>query len=353
MFLNRFKMIFHERKAENMAVRIKDIARKANVSEATVSLALNNNPLVNEETAKTIKRIAREMGYTPNPYARRLVLKKSNTLGVVVPDIENVFYASFVHYLNLCCRETNYSLSIFISGNRPEREEKIAEDLIAMQAEGVIYIPVNVPNKNMDQVQKLQAAGIPVICATTAFGTLPSVMCDLENGMFLLVSHMLQKGYRKIAYISGPRNVYALDLRERGLRSALQSFQIESGKVPLFFMEAVTYQCACNAAEQILEKYRGKINGIICVNDIMALGVINTLKQHNIQIPEEIAVAGFDDSIFSVTSPVPITTVRQNVSEIAEKSLQKLLSLIDTGEAQQTLLKEIIPVELITRASTE
>ena len=176
MFLNRFKMIFHERKAENMAVRIKDIARKANVSEATVSLALNNNPLVNEETAKTIKRIAREMGYTPNPYARRLVLKKSNTLGVVVPDIENVFYASFVHYLNLCCRETNYSLSIFISGNRPEREEKIAEDLIAMQAEGVIYIPVNVPNKNMDQVQKLQAAGIPVICATTAFGTLPSVM---------------------------------------------------------------------------------------------------------------------------------------------------------------------------------
>ena len=85
----------------------------------------------------------------------------------------------------------------------------------------------------------------------------------------------------------------------------------------------------------------------------MALGVINTLKQHNIRIPEEIAVAGFDDSIFSVTSPVPITTVRQNVSEIAEKSLQKLLSLIDTGEAQQTLLKEIIPVELITRASTE
>ena len=82
-------------------------------------------------------------------------------------------------------------------------------------------------------------------------------------------------------------------------------------------------------------------------------GVINTLKQHNIRIPEEIAVAGFDDSIFSVTSPVPITTVRQNVSEIAEKSLQKLLSLIDTGEAQQTLLKEIIPVELITRASTE
>ena len=72
-----------------------------------------------------------------------------------------------------------------------------------------------------------------------------------------------------------------------------------------------------------------------------------------IRIPEEIAVAGFDDSIFSVTSPVPITTVRQNVSEIAEKSLQKLLSLIDTGEAQQTLLKEIIPVELITRASTE
>lgn len=332
-----------------MAIRIKDIAQKANVSEATVSLALNHNPLVNENTAKRIRKIAKELGYTPNPYARRLVLRKSGTLGVIVPDIENVFYAAFVHCLNTLCRETDYSLSIYISENRPENEARIVSDLIAMQAEGVIYIPVNVRNPNKAHMKKLQAAGIPVVCATTAFGKVPHVMCDLMNGMFLLVSHMLQNGYRKIAYISGPQHVYALDIRERGLRAALRSFRIDIADIPLFFMEAVTYRCACQAAEQILDTYRDQVNGIICVNDVMALGVINTLQQHAIRVPDEIAVAGFDDSIFSVTSPVPVTTVRQNVSEIAEKTLQLLLTQIRTGEPVQDV---IIPVELIKREST-
>ena len=334
-----------------MAVVIKDIAHKAGVSEATVSLALNNSPLVNEDTAKRIKIIAKEMGYKPNPYARRLVLQRSGIIGVIVPDIENVFYSAFVNQLNIYCRNTNYSLAIYISGNNAENEQKIVDEIITMQVEGLIFVPVNVPNKNSGHIKKLENAEIPVVCATTAFGTLPYVMSDLENGMTLLVSHMLGTGHKKIAYISGPQHVFALDVREKGLRRALRAYGIDPAQIPYFFMESVTYQCAEIAAETILKEYSGNIDGIICVNDIMALGVINTLKQKNIKIPGEIAVAGFDDSIFSVTSPVPVTTVRQNVPEIAKKALEKLTQMIQKKERPSQ--NDIIPVELVARESTK
>ncbi len=331
-----------------MAVRIKDIACRANVSEATVSLALNHNPLVNQQTAKRIREIAREMGYIPNPYARSLVRNKSGLIGVVVPDIENVFYAAFVQSLNRFCQNTGYSLSIHISADRPENEEKIAETLIAARAEGIIYIPANVPGLGTAPVNKIREAEIPIVCATTSCADLPCVRSDLEDGMFRLVSDLLHAGRQTIAYLSGPQGVYALDLRENGMRRALQAHHKNDADLPFYFMKSVTYPCACEAAEQILQRQKMP-DAIVCVNDMMALGVINTLKCRNIKIPEETAVAGFDDSIFSVASPVPITTVRQNVAEIAELSLDRLLALI---RGENIIPNSILQTELIRRAST-
>ncbi len=356
--------------AGNMAVGIKDIAQKLGVSEATVSLALNGNPLVNAETSKRVKKAAKEMGYRPNPYARKLVLKKSGMIGVVVPDIENVFYASFVHYLNLHSRNTGYSLSIYLSENIPQREEVIIDDLIAAQVEGIIYIPANVPDDGAKQLNKLRDSEIPTISATTAFADFPCIMSDLKAGMAALTAHVLRNGRRRLAYISGPRGVYALDIREEGLREALRENGMDPESVLFFHMKAVTYDCACEAARLIREQYADQVDGIICVNDVMALGVINTLEQH-LDIPGALTVTGFDDSIFSIASPIPITTVRQDVEAIAKKSIEVLIDQIQhpnrrgqtesaseadgissaSGASSPAEVLQIVPTHLIIRKS--
>jgi LacI family transcriptional regulator len=331
-------------------INIKDVAKKAGVSPATVSLAMNGNELVNEETRKKVMKIASEMGYVSNPYARKLVLKKSGMIGVIIPDIENNFYASFVRYLNDYIKNTSYTLSILISGNLPELEKKSLREMIQNRMEGIIYIPINNANQNKEKIDELLKSDIPIICATTKYGSLPYVMSDLYGGMCEMTKHVIEKGYEKLIYMSGPKNIYTLDIRKNGFDDTIKKFKFDQKNVKYIFTDEVNYDHACGATENlIIDNILG--SAIVCVNDIMALGVINTLKRHNINVPENVAVTGFDDGIFAIASPVPITTVHQNIKSIAKKSIQILISVINKDTDISSLQDHIIPISFITRGS--
>jgi len=331
-------------------VNIKDVAKKAGVSPATVSLVMNGNEIVNEDTRKKVMKIASEMGYVSNPYARKLVLKKSGMIGVVIPDIENNFYASFVRYLNDCIKDTSYTLSILISGNSPELEEKSLHEMINNRMEGIIYIPINNANQNKEKINELLQSDIPTICATTKYGNLPYIMSDLYGGMCEMTKYVIEKGYEKLIYMSGPEKIYALDIRKAGFDDTIQKFKLNEKNIKYVFTDEVNYDHACEATEKLItENILGSV--IVCVNDIMALGVINTLKRHNINVPENVAVTGFDDGIFSVASPVPITTVNQDIKNIAQKSIQTLISVINKDTDISSVQNHIIPISLVKRYS--
>jgi DNA-binding LacI/PurR family transcriptional regulator len=255
-----------------------------------------------------------------------------------------------VRYLNDYIKDTSYTLSILISGNLPELEEKSLREMIHNRMEGIIYIPINNANQNKEKIDELLKSDIPTVCATTKYGKLPYVMSDLYSGMCEITRHVIDKGYEKLIYISGPENIYTLDIRKNGFDDTVKKSKFNRENIKYIFTKEVNYDHACEATETLINK---NILGsaIVCVNDIMALGVINTLKRHNINVPESIAVTGFDDGIFAITSPVPITTVHQDIKNIAGKSIQTLISIINKDTDISLLQDHIVPVALVTRNS--
>lgn len=328
-------------------VKLLDIAKLCGVSTATVSLALNDSPLVNAETKRRIREEADRLGYIPNEIARSLVKKRSGQIGVIVPDILNSFYATFVTELNRCVQEAGFSLTIQISDNSPEREERIVDEMIRSRTEGVIIVPMNLGGAAAEHCKRLKTFGIPFLFAVDRYSQIdaPCVMSDCQGGMAEIVKHLIGHGYTDIAYLNGDASVYSLKTRYDGYRSTMEA----AGLTPhVIDVDAVDYDGACRAIEKCLQA--GQLRrAFVCPNDMMALGVINTLHRKEIPVPERCAVTGFDHVIFSEIASVPITTVHQDIRKIAEESTRLLLRLIRGEEVEETELR--IPTTLVSKKS--
>lgn len=326
-------------------VKLEDVARKCGVSPATVSLALNDNPLVKEETKKKVKETAEKMGYVPNEIARSLVKKKSHQLGVIVPDILNSFYAMFVNELNKYVQSMHYGLTISISNNSPERESKIIDEMIRNNVEGVIIVPLNEHNESPQYINKLKKLNIPFVFAVDHYEIIdaPVVMSDCETGMYDMVAYLIGKGYRDIAFLIGDTSVFTLRARADGYRKAMDKAGLEN---KLIRAETIDYNGACKAIELCIAK--NQLHRVfVCPNDMMALGVINTLRNHDISVPVQCAVTGYDNVMFSTISTVPITTVEQEIGSIAQTSAKLLFGMIDGNEVKDKYIK----TKLIIRES--
>ena len=315
-----------------------------------VACGSNGNELVNEET-QAILAIAHEHVCSQHLRGRRFA--RSVLLGLVVPDIENVYYASLVKMTNNYAQMAGYGLSILISDNSRELEEKIVTELISSRVEGVICVPVNIPGGSGEIFARLIDAGIPAVCATTRFdnGTpIPSVMCGLREGMFEAASYMFERGCRRPVYVTGPSGVYTLDIRLAGFLDAARKAGLPESSIEVIELPEVTYSAACGAAEKLAARI-GEIDAVLCVNDMMALGVVNTFSRRGTRIPRDILVMGFDDVIFAEASPAPLTTVRQDIESIARESVALLTKLIGGLPPQEAGDIEI-PTRLVIRQST-
>ena len=329
-----------------MDIKLEDVAKRVGMSKSTVSLALNGSDKVNLETRKRILQTAREMGYSPNPHARKLVMRKSNMIGLIVPDIQNVYYASLVDYISRGLRNSGYGLFISISENSRKREKQIVQEMIQNRMDGVLLVPLNKPNADTGYLLSLEAAGIPMIYVTSIYPTVqrPYVMCDLYSGMRMMVRLLYGQGCRKIVMMTGPSDVYCMDQRETGYRDELRALRLADETV--IRLEEVTYASALSHIQKLQSP---EMDAIVCVNDMMALGVINALNANGIKVPGDIAVAGYDDLIFSRISSIPITTVRQDLAAVAEMSTRMILGMIETYETEKEV---VIDCNLIIRGST-
>lgn len=328
-------------------VKLLDIARLCGVSTATVSLALNDSPLVKAETKQRVREEADRLGYIPNEIARSLVKKHSGQIGVIVPDILNSFYATFATELDRCVQNAGFSLTIQISDNSPEREARIVDEMIRSRTEGVIIVPMNLGGASPRHCKRLEAFGVPFLFAVDRYSQVdaPCVMSDCRGGMADIVRHLIGHGYTDIAYLNGDASVFSLRTRCNGYKSTMEA----AGLAPhVIDVDAVDYDGACRAIEKCLRT--GQLHrAFVCPNDMMALGVINTLHQNGIPVPERCAVTGFDHVIFSEIASVPITTVHQDIRRIAEESTRLLLRLIRREETEKTDIR--IPTTLVSKQS--
>ena len=330
-----------------MRVKIEDVAQRADVSIATVSLALNGSDKVSERTRSRVQAIAREMGYRPNPSARRLASRKSRQIGLVVPDIENISYAALAQHTLNQLLASDYALTISTSMNSRKMERRIISDMIGNHVEGLLIAPVEKPNENIEYLDLLKQAGIPYVFVTASYPKAehPCVMCDLYAGMRQLLEALYGQGYRRMAMLSGAQNVHCLELRD----SAFSDFAAAHGlgAARIHHLDGVRYD---DSYRFVRDMYIRDVDAIVCVNDMMAMGVVNALKERGVKVPGDVGVAGFDDSIFSRVSPVAITTVRQDVQRMAVQAADWILSLVQGQDVERGTL-QLIPCDVLLRQS--
>lgn len=334
-----------------MAITMKDVAQLAGVTEATVSNALNNTGNVSEATRKRILNIARTMGYTPNVRARQLARQKTQTIGIVVPDIENPYYSMMVKEISENCRQYGYRAVIADSDEDAATEAEIISYFVSERVEGILISPINNLVSRIDYIHNMEDYDIRY-CFIGAYP--PNldcswVMIDLEKGSYLLVKHLLNNGLRRICFLLGHQLNLVTSTRLQGYKKALKEFNLEQDERLLINCDAYTFESAYTVTTRLLES-GDYPDAIIALNDLMALGCLRALAERGIAVPQRISVAGYDDLLFASVSTIPLTTVRQDVPGLSKTSVNLLMNMIKNG--QDNTHHVLLQPELIIRNST-
>jgi len=333
-------------------ITLKDVALKAGVSEATASLAINNKKTVSADTRKKVLDVAKQMGYIPNSLARGLARSKTNTIGLVVTDVQNPFFGSIVNYMDQHLRRFHYNLILSVSNDDPGAENQIIENFIRQRVDGVIIIPSPVIRDDFSVFRHLESNRIPYVFSTTYYEGMncDSVMTDLTEGAYLLAKYLIGLGHRKMMFLaSDNQNVLLSKLRIEGSKRAYQEAGLNVDDLHIVECDRNDFNSGHKAILDYLNKSEYP-DAVMAINDIMALGAMKAIKDIGMHIPQDISVAGYDDLIFSSISDTSLTTVRQVIPEICLETVQILIDRIE-GKATSPRIRMVQP-ELIIRHST-
>ena len=321
-----------------MKVTIKDIAKEADVSVTTVSRVLNNKPDVGDDTRSKILKIIDEMNYNPNSVARGLVMQKTHTIGLIIPDISNPFFPEVAKAIEDKAQKLGYSVIFFNTDNHLEREKKAVELFKSKQVDGLI---VSLSLGNEEILKELKASNYPVVQIDRSVlnNSYPLVSIDNKNSAYQIVEYMLKKGYRKIAHISGDLNTTTARERLEGYKKAISDYGIEINED--YIIEGDYTQHSGFEAVKKLLKLKDSPTAVFAANDLSAAGVYKALFAADLKIPEDMAVAGHDDiGIASLLRP-ELTTMRQPKYSLGERAVSVLLKMINNSgtECEDQILK--------------
>jgi LacI family transcriptional regulator len=332
-------------------IKLVDVARKARVSEATASLALNRKPGVKPQTRERVLKAAQALGYSPNTLARGLATRRTHSLGLVLTDIENPFFGSLTRHIDESTLQAGCNLILSVSNDELEMESRIVQDFVGKRVDGVILVPTLRPRRDLSYFETLKKHRIPCVFSTSYYAGVAAdcVMTDLEEGSRALTRYLLELGHRDILMlVSSNREVVPSKLRIQGCRRAFEEHGLALGREQIVACERPDFECGYATTLRVLR--RGKPDAVMAINDIMALGAKRAIKERGYAIPEEISVAGYDDVIFSSIPEIPLTTVRQDTRQIGRLTVELLFRQI-RGKAAAARVHWVQP-ELVIREST-
>ena len=329
----------------NKRVSIIDVAKKAGVSIATVSRVINRNGGYSKETEERVRKTIEECGFTPNVNAIGLRTNRSNSIGVIVPDITNEFFARIIRELGASLLSRRYSLLVCNSNEDYMLENMHIKGLAEKYVDGIIYISGQNEIKKMNEIKNL-----PIVYIDRAPKNAEVlILSDNETGGYLAGRELIQKGCRRILFLRDIRFASTVRSRKEGFVRALQ----EKG---MAFNEELEMSCFPEYAEarvvmeRLLKEKGCFFDGIFATNDMMALACVNVLTENQIKVPGQVKVVGFDNiSLTQFTSP-QITTIAQDTKELALHAADTILKMIEDEEIKEK--KTIIPVRLVVRETT-
>lgn len=329
-----------------MATTIRDVAREAGVSVATVSRVLNNSGPVRDATRSRITEVARRLRYTPNDAARTLSTRRTHAVGVLLPDLHGEFFSEVIRGIDQVVQAEGWHL--LVSSSHNERSA-IEAALRAMRGrvDGLLAMS---PDLDAHALSTNLPEGLPVVLLNCEVEgrTYDSINIDNYAGAYAMTEHLVGLGHRRIGLIAGPARNHDGRERLRGSLAALQAAGLASPPELRFtgdFSEASGHAAALSlltAAEPP--------TALFAANDSMAIGAVSALREQGLSVPDDVSVAGFDDIPIARYVTPPLTTVRVSIPTLGERATKRLFEVLKGGGGHQRV-QELLPTELVVRSS--
>ena len=329
-----------------MSVTIKDVAKEAHVSVASVSRVLNGRENVNEETRKRILAAVRRLRYIPNGAARSLITRRTQTLGALLPDLYGEFFSELIRGIDIAARAKGLHLLVSSSHGNAD-EAAVALRAMRGKVDGLLVMS---PYADADFLERNLLPDVPTVLINTPHAPEDCTTLSVDNraGAYAVVEHLAGLGHRRIAFIAGPEDNHDAHSRREGYVQAMhallpdQPVQILKGE----FTDSSGYRAGLE-----LVKMSPRPDAVFAANDMTAIGCLSALLEAGVRVPEDIALAGFDDIPLARYITPTLTTVRVHIAELGEKAIQHLTKMIENPEAGQRDHR-VLHAELVPRASS-
>ncbi len=317
-----------------------DVAKRAGVSQATVSLVFSGKASgrVSERTAEAVRQAARELGYRPNVAARALRSGAARVIGLLVPDSVHPFFGFVLRGAQRAAWDAGYAVALIDAGRGAAWEEGSAEALSHGPVDGFLIFGLDPPPAARD---------VPVVLVERAEPKMYSVRLDAEAGISAAIEHLAKLGHTRIGHLTGDYEQQTFDRRRSAWRKHMQAMGQDPDKLPSI-PTMLRVEAAIDAARELFE-HPAKVTAVVCDDDIAAAGLYVAAREDGIRIPEDLSVVGFDDLEISRVLDPPLTTVRVDGEALGAAAIEILLARLEGRRAKR---ETILPVELVERAST-
>ncbi|NLL12405.1 MAG: LacI family transcriptional regulator [Fibrobacter sp.] len=330
-----------------MTVTLKDIAERAGVTSATVSMVINNKPNISDATRKKVLKIAKELNYYPNVIARGLATKKSNSIGVIVPNLASSFVVRVLQGIKSTNRDIEYTVQLFDTVGQKENESQLFQRLAReRRIDGVILISSTVTDEELNIFRE---ESVPSIIVARKCDNLDSVYVNNEQGAFDATEYLIGKGHQSIACITSYKHGADTEDRLQGYKNALQHHNIGFRPELVFTVEDDVMNYGIEVFDKLISVEPSVTAVFVPAGDMVAIGIIKEAKHRGVKVPSELAVVGYDDIPAAEVIEPALTTVRQPKLEMGDYAINMIVDKIEGRESG--IKHKELPTKFIIRES--
>ncbi|MFP5110106.1 catabolite control protein A [Neobacillus sp. C211] len=332
-----------------MNITIYDVAREASVSMATVSRVVNGNPNVKPVTRKKVLEVIDRLGYRPNAVARGLASKKTTTVGVIIPDISNIFFAELARGIEDIATMYKYNIILSNSDQNKDKELHLLNTMLGKQVDGLVFMGGNITAEHVEEFEK---SPVPIVLAGSIeeSNKIPSVNIDYEEAVYDSIKEFIEKGHKNIAFVVGPLHEPKNTFKKlRGYQRALQDSGIPYNE-ELVVEGDYTYDSGIEAIEKLLE-VADRPTAILVGSDEMALGVVHGAEDKGYKVPEDFEVITSDNTRLSLMVRPQLTTIVQPLYDIGAVAMRLLTKLMNKEKVSEQIV--VLPHRIEHRQSTK
>ena len=327
---------------------IRDVAKQAGVAPITVSRVVNNSGYVSEKTRARVEAAIADLGYVPNVLARSLRSRRTDTLGLVLTDISNPFWTTVARGVEDAASDAGFNVILCNTDESEVEQDKYLRVLLQKQVDGVLLVPAR---SALEPIQFVQSQDTPVVVLDRLIpdAQADTVRCDSEGGAYQLTRLLLSLGHRRIAVLSGPQGVSTAEDRVAGYRRALTEASLDVDPALVYYGQ-FSLESGYAMTQQVLA-VTPRPSGLFAGNNFIAIGALRALRDAGLQVPEDLAMVGFDDLPADLVVDPFLTVAAQPAYEMGRQATELLLARL-SGEAPEAYQEIVLPTEIIVRQSS-